>query len=173
MDNYYIIHGLNDIRDAVFGDVRQSLSDLKKNGWTLGVVTGNTRRVTEHKNRAAGLQKLFDPQYIFTGERFGKRSSELWAAYKKQLQDGGGTKIIYVADTIRDLQATIEMKEAMINKGVRGDVICMIRTNSSNEGILHSGNMGSVRLVCFQTMEDEGFRSVFEEERSGRERFRF
>lgn len=116
MNDYYLSNAPDDIRPALFDDTVRGLKSLKESGWTLGIITGNTKTVAFHKLSAAGLLELFttDERFLFFGDTAHSRSFLIENAWVQQMLEGvDGENIpplVYVADTLRDFKET---KEAM------------------------------------------------------------
>ncbi|MCA9372633.1 HAD family hydrolase [Candidatus Woesebacteria bacterium] len=122
MNQYYLYHAPDDLTPALFPDSRVGLEKLVDDGWTLGIVTGNTRIVGEHKLRAAGLDRLFssDPQFQFYGDDAPSRWKNLMQAWENSLapciHNPTIPPLIYVADTYRDYS---EMNTALAEQSTR------------------------------------------------------
>ncbi len=126
MDEYYEKNQLQSISEAVFSDTVPGLKSLKAMGYKLGIVTGNSQRVTKVKLKAAGLTEFFDDEkLIFCGDERENRWELLDRAHIQTLILNSGERfmepLIYVADTLRDLGEGIEMwrQKHGFNKEVR------------------------------------------------------
>lgn len=135
MDDYYLKHGPLNIKEALYSNTRKGLERLKGEGFSLGCVTGNSRAVFSHKINAAGLSDLFDnPSLIFTGEKRPSRHELLIDAYTADILRswrirGSETQppLIYVADTLRDLEALKETRWSGL--GFNLDMLVLLRWN--------------------------------------------
>lgn len=109
MDSYYLAHAPTDISPALYKDTQKGLQRLRDQGWTLGVITGNSKLVAEHKLKAAGLFELFttDQNLLFFGENYRSRAEMMKEAWVQSMLFGRERPkvppLLYVADTLRDL----------------------------------------------------------------------
>lgn len=137
MDDYYVNNAPRDIGAALFDDTAKGLKRLKEEGWTLGIITGNTKTVAIHKLQAAGLLELFttDERFLFFGDTADSRSSLIENAWVNQVLEGlGGDRIsplIYVADTLRDFNETEEAMWQLAQKYLSFELRVLLRGQHS------------------------------------------
>ncbi len=114
MNDYYLSNAPDDIRPALFDDTVRGLKSLKESGWTLGIITGNSEPVARHKLQAAGLLQFFstDPKLQYFGDNFESRADMIQKAWLQSMLFGQERPkippLIYVADTLRDLEESSE-----------------------------------------------------------------
>lgn len=114
MDSYYLKHAPTDIGPALYKDTQKGLRRLRDQGWTLGIITGNSKPVAEHKLKAAGLFELFttNEKLLFFGENYRIRAEMMKEAWVQSMLIGRERPkvppLLYVADTLRDLTESSE-----------------------------------------------------------------
>ncbi|HNQ17138.1 MAG TPA: HAD family hydrolase [Candidatus Woesebacteria bacterium] len=114
MDRHYFEHAPTDISPALYNDTQRGLQHLRDQGWTLGIITGNSEPVARHKLQAAGLLQFFstDPKLLYFGENYKSRAEMMKEAWVQSMIFGHERPkvppLIYVADTLRDLTESSE-----------------------------------------------------------------
>ena len=109
MDSYYLQHAPTDTSPALYEDTRKGLQRLCDQGWTLGIITGNSKPVAEHKLKTAGLYEFFttDHNLLYFGENYRSRAEMMNEAWVQSMLFGRERpkvpSLLYVADTLRDL----------------------------------------------------------------------
>lgn len=167
MDDYYLLHSPNSIKSLVYPDITQGLSRLRDEGWTLGVVTGNTRPVTLLKLKQAGLDSFFTPKdYLFTGDMSIYRSELLYQAWLNTLNAGkreeGVCPLIYVADTWRDFMESQKVpfqspKMRMTNMEIRVLIRWSVEESEKLKPPWEQDRFINTRLTYFRYLLDPDF----------------
>lgn len=144
MDTFYLKAQSADITPALFPDTTNGLQKLKERGWQLGIITGNSSRVTWAKLKSARLAELFEEELAFTGEYF-SRSAAVEAALSYTRKENGPYSLIYVADTKIDSLAVDTARFLLEKQQIPIFVHTLTRVNHQTRSLL--GRRGLEKLA--------------------------
>lgn len=168
MDSYYLAHAPTDISPALYKDTQKGLQRLRDQGWTLGVITGNSKLVAEHKLKAAGLFELFttDQNLLFFGENYRSRAEMMKEAWVQSMLFGRERPkvppLLYVADTLRDLTEGSEAWWRQSSNYLSLEYRILLRLQPTiypHIKEINDFNYGykDIMVQLFETIGDEGF----------------
>lgn len=166
MDHYYLNHAPSDISHALFKDTQEGLRLLLDQGWTLGIITGNSEPVAKHKLQAAGLLQFFstDPKLQYFGDNFESRAEMIQEAWLQSMLFGQERPkippLIYVADTLRDLDESSEAWWRQSNSNYYNylEYRILLRTKlpypNIEEIIAFNNSIKHIMVQVFETLND-------------------
>ncbi len=96
----------------IFRDIKEVLEQIKKNGYTLGILSSNSQENLQHIFQKNQID-FFD--FIYSGSSFFGKGKVLAKLLKKECLDH--KKTIYIGDELRDVQAAKQNKVSVIAVG--------------------------------------------------------
>jgi len=168
MDRYYLKHAPTDISPALYRDTQKGLHRLREQGWTIGIITGNSEAVAEHKQKAAGLFDLFctDQNLLYFGDNYRSRAEMMKEAWVQSILFGRERPkvppLIYVADTLRDLTEGSEAwwKQSRSYSSLEYRILLRLQPavypHIENINDFNSGYK-DIMVQLFSTIDDEHF----------------